>query len=281
MTWARLHEQIAASEKLPRLSDVAFRVWAYVLAKKDSAGRYYADPKLVSRQAMPQYDYRLEQIGAALVELERERLIHLYDCGRSRYLVFHDNSDWNPVDAVASKAKPLYPPPPTGLCPCLAEGEKSESGRGPDRHLSTLSSLSGSSPASEGRESEGRKPLDAHTLPTGPPLNRSSREGRLAAAWLSFNKGAGVTERKAQEEFAFALDRGANYQALEKLVGSRETCAGRYPGEIAKGAMNGKPAAAVPKCPKCGAYGKAGVIDLGEHLPNDQRYARCTEKIHA
>jgi len=66
---------------------------------------------------MPLMSIRLGQIEDALLELSYAKLIHLFDVGSRRYLVFHDHQQWNPPSNL-KYAKGIYASPPPGTCIC-------------------------------------------------------------------------------------------------------------------------------------------------------------------
>lgn len=118
--WKRLDRAMAYSKKLPILSDVAFRVWAHVLPWTDCEGRFSADPVVIKAQCLVRYTYRLEQVQEALVELASAGLLHLYDNGSDKYLLYHDHADYNPPGRLKHQ-KSEWPFPGSVKCKCVVD----------------------------------------------------------------------------------------------------------------------------------------------------------------
>lgn len=138
--WKRLDESIGLSEKHARLSWPALGVWLYLLPNTDSKGRYPADVKIIKARCMTyREEFRLEQVEAALQELSKERVLHLYHSGEKRYLVLHDHDQWNPTGALRYQGA-KYPEPPPEACEC----QRRESGvKTPPVSLSSSSTSEG------------------------------------------------------------------------------------------------------------------------------------------
>lgn len=153
--WKRLDESISLSDKWARLSWVAMGVGIYILPNCDTKGRFPADSRIIKARCMAyRYDVRLEVIEDALLELDRERVLHLYDVNGKRYLAFHDHDDWNPPGALKNNA-PKYPAPDPNLCECL----RRESGAIAPPVCPVLSSST--SLSSEGVQGEPRPPASS------------------------------------------------------------------------------------------------------------------------
>lgn len=117
--WKRLDPRISTSEKHSKLGFSSLTLWVMMLPHTDSKGRYWANASYIKGQCLPLFDHvRLEQVEAALLELEKTRLIHLFDSEGKRYLVYHDVEDFNPPGALRY-TKPQWPAPPEGVCRCL------------------------------------------------------------------------------------------------------------------------------------------------------------------
>lgn len=118
--WKRLDPKIATSEKHVKLGFGPMMLWALMLPHTDSKGRYWANPAFIKGQCLPLFDaIRLEQVEAALLELEKVGLIHLFDSEGKRYLVYHDVEEFNPPGALRYQ-KTSWPDPDGGLCRCLS-----------------------------------------------------------------------------------------------------------------------------------------------------------------
>jgi len=201
--WKRLDEAISLSEKWARLSWPAMGIGFYVLSNSDSKGRFLADTRIIKGRCMTfRYDVRLELIEDALKELERERVLHLYDVDGKQYLVFHDHDDWNPPGALKNNA-PKYPDPDPKICKCL----RRESGANAPPVLSPSSSSS----TSEGVEGEGlplpdspeariMKLLEQRNCPSSPTTIR-----RYARGWIT-DKGFQFTECVAMDDWCKGKD---------------------------------------------------------------------------
>lgn len=116
--WKRIDELLSQSSKHALLGPASFRVWMYTLIHSDISGVFPADARLIRSQCMPLLSVRLEQVEGALTEIESAGLIHLFDVGSKRYLVFHDHNQWNPASNLKNQ-KGTYPSPPTSLCQCI------------------------------------------------------------------------------------------------------------------------------------------------------------------
>jgi len=174
--WKRLDRKLSNSKKHPKVSDFAFRVWAHALPWADVRGVYPRDPVLVRSVCMPRYqDLRLDQVDTALSELSEVRLIHLFDVGGERYLVFHDHDEWNPMVKMRNQ-RPEWPAPPRGLC----DSPSCPSGGGPLAAGKTVTSTSvpRAGPTEWGTSYERR----AHDVVTSCLVKRGGVGGRVDPA---------------------------------------------------------------------------------------------------
>ena len=118
--WKKLHPKIATSEKHAKFGFSPFTLWTMMLPHTDTAGRYWANAAYIKGQCLPLFDHvRLEQVEEALKDLERVGLIHLFDVGGKRYLVYHDSAEHNPTGGLKFQ-RPEWPAPPDGICGCLS-----------------------------------------------------------------------------------------------------------------------------------------------------------------
>ncbi len=118
--WKKLHPKIATSEKHAKFGFNPFTLWTMMLPHTDTTGRYWANAAFIKGQCLPLFDHvRLEQVEEALLDLERVGLIHLFDVGGKRYLVYHDSPEHNPTGGLRYQ-KSEWPEPPPQLCGCLS-----------------------------------------------------------------------------------------------------------------------------------------------------------------
>ena len=118
--WKKLHPKIATSEKHAKFGFSPFTLWTMMLPHTDTTGRYWANAAFIKGQCLPLFDHvRLEQVEEALVDLEKVGLIHLFDVGGKRYLVYHDSSEHNPTGGLKFQ-RSEWPAPPDGICGCLS-----------------------------------------------------------------------------------------------------------------------------------------------------------------
>lgn len=242
--WKRLDESISLSEKWARLSWAAMGTGIYILSNSDSKGRYPADSRIIKARCMTyRYDVRLEMVEEALLELERERVLHLYDVNEKRYLVIHDHDVWNPPGALKNNA-PKYPDPDPKICECL----RRESGANAPPVLSPSSSTSSSPP--EGVQGE-PKPI------------QSSPEGLLTRLALDA-KVIHASERQLRTHVAgWLADKGFQYvEALLMNPAIRGKDVFWIHETYFKAQKNGKAAPGArrkvinPRCPKCEGKGR-------------------------
>lgn len=116
--WKRLDRAISYSKKVSDLKDVTFRVWVHLLPWTDCEGRFSADPIVIKAQCLVRYAYRLDQVQAALDELELVGLLHLYNHGSERFLVLHDHAEYNPPGRLRNQ-KAEWPGPASVKCKCV------------------------------------------------------------------------------------------------------------------------------------------------------------------
>lgn len=165
LMWRR-HYDLSESDKLGAVSPMGHTVWSFLLAHPDMLGRFSADPEVVKSKCMTKCKWaRLEQVETALIELNDQRLIHLYEVRAKRYLVLHDVDEHNPPGRLSFVRKSKHPAPPVGLCSCLQfqKGEEGFNDRVHDRvdDQSISSSTSKSESTSTGGVSkEGGNPSE-------------------------------------------------------------------------------------------------------------------------
>lgn len=216
--WKRV-DDLSLSERHAKVSLTAVGVWTYVLGHTDSHGRFHADSRVIKAKCMTfREDIRLVEIDAAITELSSVGLIHLYDVDGKRYFVLHRCGKYNPPGALRYNA-PVFPEPPRSLCECLVEARRESGAKAP--LVPSPSSSSSSSP--EGEVQEGGP---------GPPLNRSTPGGMLAAVWKKHNPGAPINERQAADDFTFWLARGVEFKRAEVAVYDPAKCKGMMPKDI-------------------------------------------------
>lgn len=239
--WKRLDEQISLSEKHAKLSWEAFGIWTYILPNTDSKGRYPADPRVIKARCLT---YRaalsLESVEAALLELQLERVIHLFDMGGKRYLVIHDHEEWNPPGALRY-AEAKYPSPPLDLCEC----QRRERGVKTPLVRPVMSTSDGS-----GEEQPS----------VGVPSDRSSPTGLLIAKAEKLD----IPEKPATlRRYIGAWVARSDYTRVEQIL-SDQWCKGRSVIEIqdhffprSKGAPDLRSdSTGKTKCLNCGGTGK-------------------------
>lgn len=206
--WKRLDPKIATSEKHSKLGFSSLTLWVMMLPHSDSQGRYWANPIFIKGQCLPLFDHvRLEQIEAALLELQKVGLIHLYDVGDGkRYLVFHDVQEFNPPGGLRYQ-KTSWPPPPDGICRCVSRRENDVP--------TTVVPSSSSSSSSERRGVVGER--------------RASNA--LAELW---NDGPGehLNGKSAAEKIQAAIDVGVDPQSIEQAFWDHKRIKGRKIWEV-------------------------------------------------
>lgn len=158
-----------------------------MLPHTDTTGRYWANAAFIKGQCLPLFDHvRLEQVEEALLDLERVGLIHLFDVGGKRYLVYHDSAEHNPTGGLKYQ-KSEWPSPPPGVCKCQSRR---------DNDVVTAASLSPSSSS----------PPPPPEPETEPPEFKGEA-AQLAIAWI---RGSGERCKKetAMNKIQAALDVG-------------------------------------------------------------------------
>lgn len=121
-----LQDTIGLSTKLSSLTDFQFRVWSMGLAKSDTFGRIQADAKLFKAAAMPLSDVSESKVKTAIEAIERAGLIHLYELGGKRYMVFHDHEQAGTGNLRYRKS--AFPAPPSSICRCVKTSQDEETG---------------------------------------------------------------------------------------------------------------------------------------------------------
>lgn len=118
--WKRLHPEMSASDKFPKLGFNPMTLWTLMLPHSDSKGRYWASPSWIKGQVLTMFEEVTGQdIKAALLKLAEVKLIHLYDLGGKTYLVYHDHEDHSGMGSMRYSA-PKWPAPDDKLCPCVS-----------------------------------------------------------------------------------------------------------------------------------------------------------------
>jgi len=116
--WKRIHPEMSASDKFPKLGFGPMTLWTLMLPHSDSRGRYWASPSWIKGQVLTMFeDVSVQDVKAALLKLAEVRLIHLYDVAGKTYLVFHDHEDHSGMGSMRYAA-PKWPAPPDSLCQC-------------------------------------------------------------------------------------------------------------------------------------------------------------------
>jgi hypothetical protein len=208
--WKRLDPKISTSEKHSKLGFSSITLWVMMLPHTDSKGRYWANPTFIIGQCLPLFDHvRPEQIEAALLDLQKAGLIHLYDVGDGkRYLVFHDVEDFNPPGSLRYQ-KTSWPTPPEAVCRCVSRRESAV----PTIVVSSSSSYSSSSQERRGGVGE-RRVANA-----------------LAELW---NDGPGehLNGKSAVDKIQAAIDVGVDPQVIEQHFWDHQRIKGRKIWEV-------------------------------------------------
>lgn len=116
--WKRLDSSGSSSKKLWSVSDMAYRVWANILPWTDRWGRITADLVFLRSQCLPRCRYSDDELERAIWDLEMAKLIHMYEAGGEKYLVYHNHDDHNPPGHIKNQ-RSQYPAPPNDLCECI------------------------------------------------------------------------------------------------------------------------------------------------------------------
>jgi hypothetical protein len=156
---------------------------------------------------LPLFDHvRLEQVEAALLDLQKVGLIHLFDVGDGkRYLVFHDVQEFNPPGGLRYQ-KTNWPTPPDGICRCVSRRESA---------VNTAFVTSSSSSSEERRGGVGERRVS----------------NLLAEVW---NDGPGehLGGKSAADKIQAAMDVGVSAQAIEQAFWDHKRIKGRKIWEI-------------------------------------------------
>lgn len=119
--WKRVHPEMSASDKFPKLGFGAMTLWTLMLAHSDSQGRYWASTNWIKGQVLTMFgEVTAQEIRTALLMLAEVKLIHLYDVAGKTYLVYHDHEEHSGMGSMRYSA-PKWPAPPTTLCPCIGK----------------------------------------------------------------------------------------------------------------------------------------------------------------
>jgi hypothetical protein len=156
--WKRLDQKISTSEKLASFQFTPFTLWTMMLPHADCEGRYWANPAFIKGQCLTMFDVTPEQIEAALIELDKVGLIHLYEAEGKRCLLFHDHQEMNPPGSLRYQ-RPRWPTPESKRCECFTIVKAP---------LSRCSSRPLSSSSTEGVQGEPSEPVP--TPPSKPPV---------------------------------------------------------------------------------------------------------------
>lgn len=118
--WKRVHPEMAASDKFPKLGFHPMTLWTMMLPQADSQGRYWASPNWIKGQVLVMFgdDVSVQDIKSALLKLAEVKLIHLYDLAGKTYLVYHDHEEHSGMGSMRYSS-PKWPAPPSTICPCV------------------------------------------------------------------------------------------------------------------------------------------------------------------
>lgn len=197
--WKPVSTDLALSDAHESLSHLAYKLWVQLLPFTDVKGRYRADSGLVKQQCLPLSSARLPSVDEALAELASANLIHLYDVGGKRYLVYHE-----PPKTGLKYQRTRFPDPPASLCPCL----KSEASGGSSELME--------------RRSDGvpnaasHSPPQSHSQEGGSGGKPSLADADQIFAWLKVNHVLGSDAQLRQHAQGWTAAFGVN-RALEVL----------------------------------------------------------------
>ena len=101
---------ISGSDQVANLADDTTRlIFLLVLAHADVEGRYSANPRIVKGKVLPLLDTSINKIMDALLNLDDNKLIYLYEADSKPYLAF---PGWDRHQKVRKdRESPKYPPP--------------------------------------------------------------------------------------------------------------------------------------------------------------------------
>lgn len=117
--WKPIHRMMSVNEKFPKITPQAFALWAFMLPHSDEIGVYPKNVALIKSQAAPLIGWLpMDALEKLLIELERENLIHFFDAGGKKYIVYHDHQDYSPLGVFKKVARGFHVPP-ENLCPCV------------------------------------------------------------------------------------------------------------------------------------------------------------------
>lgn len=115
-----IKESILTSETTASLDDFTFRLSVSLICLADDFGRGKANPAIIKGQAFSLRDeVTKEQVERGLQELVKRDMIHLYQCGDTRYYYF---VNWEKHQTVRAK-KSKYPSPNDENCKHLQADE--------------------------------------------------------------------------------------------------------------------------------------------------------------
>jgi hypothetical protein len=158
--WKRLDQKISTSEKLASFKFTPFTLWTMMLPHADCEGRYWANASFIKGQALTMFqDVTHADIEAALLELDKIGLVHLYEAEGKRYLLFHDHTEMNPPGSLRYQ-RPRWPAPESKKCECFMIVKAPLS-----RCSSPSSSSSTSTEGVQGEPSEEPPPNPYHSKP--------------------------------------------------------------------------------------------------------------------
>ncbi len=133
---------ISESEQVANLTDDTVRlVFLFVLAHADVEGRYSANPLIVKGKVMPLLDISIDKVKDALLDLDDNGLVYLYEADGKPYLNF---PGWERHQKLRKdRESPRYPPPSEAFPKLYAE-------HSPSYRRAAARRLPGALPASAG-----------------------------------------------------------------------------------------------------------------------------------
>ena len=112
-----LRASISESDQVANLVDDTTRfIFLLVLAHADVEGRYSANPRIVKGKVLPLLDTSIEKIMDALLNLDDNELIYLYEADGKPYLAF---PGWTRHQKVRKDRESIKYPPPSEVFPKL------------------------------------------------------------------------------------------------------------------------------------------------------------------
>jgi len=141
-----LQNRISKSQKLASLSSDTVRLlYTWMLSHLDVNGNFYADPVMVNNLVFTRLGHSVDNIAAALDELEASGLIIRYQVGNETYLNYPDFQEKQPKINKDKEGKPdipLYTPDklrsnagitPEIVCPKIREDKIREANTTPEQ----------------------------------------------------------------------------------------------------------------------------------------------------